>query len=1193
MGYIRRLEIKGFKSVSAKPITVNLEPGLTVITGPNGSGKSNVADAILFVLGENSPKTMRAAQGKLVGLIYDPKNVEGASEEALREKPNSCRVTIQLDNFDRKIAIDTDFVTVTRELKDDGESSYFLNGKRTTKSALAEILDLAGLAPGGLNIVTQGTATRVAELTPEEKRRMIEESIGIAKFEEKKAEAQRQLSQADQRLEVARARTGEMKSTLENLDLQRNEMMRFEQLGGQINWLKAVRTSRKIIELNEKISSLKGVHNELTKKVDELVQRGTEFESRVSSIEAEKNKFIVEVVQGGGSSQVELQFQLASINDQLNRLSDQARLAEESIRKLESETIPSLKTILSEKEDRCSAAQKHVQKISTELRALEARRAGINNQLNDFVKAEETLRLTIDKRARHTENIQAKLSDLSQRLVEIDSEANSAEAVLGAETRRLDELKSRVDNFSKLLSALETNTSQLFSLHLKATKELDSIQDDLSVVEERKSKMRETIDIASRTLDKASGEVSKEVARRDLAESISSGRPSQDRLRDMCEKGGVPGYVGKLDDLIKFPQQHSKAVLAVLGRWRDALVVKDLRSMSVLIKAAKAIGAKSFSVVPVSEVREVSAVRTSSAAGVVGPVSSVIKTESAYRGLVNFLAGDTVLVEGEGMAYLLSSEGFRTVTTNGEVFEAGGRAFASGVHERMLDVLEGLQDIEGIAEIEDAVLTLRNAIQKRNEDIDSLETEAHALGKERIKRIATVASLKAEADSISRVSQRYRAVLRSMIQDYSRQERLVNKYSKRLASLQTKRDSIQRGTASLRNTIAEFQELQLDQLLREVEFERREIQARAESLRDEASELSLNFTKESANLEQMLVPSLNKLKEDLQLSEEKYGEDTALVRGSTGKLRELNERKADSQSKIDKVIESSKRSQPFLDEFDVKIRRLKEERDAVRRSELSVEKERLANDQAIISTEDKLQETMGSLRLMGYQEILDVFESSDYLLSELEREYDALATQVNRSAHRDYKLMYQNYRDLSVRYNDLERERNAIVQFMESVETEKMKVFITAYEKVDRELGLIFNRLTGGKARLDLERPEDIFSGGVLLMASFPGKPAWESTSLSGGEKAVSAVSLILAIQSVQPHPFYLFDEIEANLDAVNSSNLAAFLKERSQMAQIIGISLRDTFVAESTVTYGMYSVEGISRMVRYKPGIEVKVKGG
>ena len=241
------MEMRGFKSSGARPVAVNMEPGFTVITGPNGSGKSNIADAILFAIGENSPKQLRAANGKLSGVIYDPKKEEG-DPGATSERPNSCRVTLQLDNNDRAIPVDNDLVTVTRELKETGENVYYLNGKKTTRTSLGEILDLAGLSPGGLNIVPQGAATRVADLTPDEKRRIIEDVVGIAKFDEKKSEAQRQLSQADQRLEVALARIGEMKSTLGSLDLQRNDLIRYNLLENQINWLRAVETSGRIME---------------------------------------------------------------------------------------------------------------------------------------------------------------------------------------------------------------------------------------------------------------------------------------------------------------------------------------------------------------------------------------------------------------------------------------------------------------------------------------------------------------------------------------------------------------------------------------------------------------------------------------------------------------------------------------------------------------------------------------------------------------------------------------------------------------------------------------------------------------------------------------------------------------------------------------------------------------------------------
>ncbi len=307
MTFIRRLEMRGFKSSGPRTVVVNFERGFTVITGPNGSGKSNIADAITFAIGENSPKALRAANGRLSGLIFDPRKEDAPGTG----KPTSCRVTVQFDNSDRAIPLDSDLVTITRDLRDDGDNVYYVNGRKTTRSALTEIIDLAGLSPGGFNIVAQGAATRMADLTPEEKRKVIESVVGISKFDERKSEAQRQLSQADQRLEVAMAGIGEMRSTLEGLESQRNDLVRYGLLEGQINWLTAVRTSRRIGELRERLSSLRAQEQELTARMGDLGARLVEFENRIGEVENEKTRFIVDVIQGGGASHVELQVQLA------------------------------------------------------------------------------------------------------------------------------------------------------------------------------------------------------------------------------------------------------------------------------------------------------------------------------------------------------------------------------------------------------------------------------------------------------------------------------------------------------------------------------------------------------------------------------------------------------------------------------------------------------------------------------------------------------------------------------------------------------------------------------------------------------------------------------------------------------------------------------------------------------------------
>jgi len=1186
--YIRRLELRGFKSSGPRPVVINFDKGFTVITGPNGSGKSNIADAILFAIGENSPKALRAASGRLTGLVYDPRKEDAQPSQ----RSNGCRVTVQFDNSDRAIPVDSDMVTVTRELKEDGENVYYLNAKRTTRFALTQMLDLAGLSPGGLNIVPQGAATRVADLTPEEKRRMIEDVVGIAKFDERKSEAQRQLSQADQRLEVAMARIGEMKSTLESLDVQRNDMIRFNLLESQINWLTAVRTSKKIGDLRERLSSLKSTLQEMNAKLQELSDRFADFDARIVNVENERTRFIVDVVQGGGASHVDLQFQLAQVENELNTLEGDLEDSRKNVQDLEQDTVPQLKQIVATKEKEVSASSSLVRQQKSELERMDARHAELAGRLKDLFAAGETLRETIDRKGKLVARVQVKLADLSQKLNAVELTINAVNANLNAEKKRMEDLKLRLDGYSDVLGGLEANTKKLFELQDASTKELDSIEANLSTVEKQKSKLLASVESAVKVLDRATAEVSREEAFREISESLAGERTGQLKLQEFCNGGGVPGYVGRLNQLVRYPQSYTKAVNAALGKWMGAFVVEDLHSMTQLIKAAKSLKARAFAVVPLSEVENSTAKELEKSAGVIGLLPSVVKCDDRYTGLVNFLVGDTVLVETEAIGYILASEGVRAVTLDGEMFEPGGKAFTFGYQEVLLNLLEGLENIEGIGEIEDAVGALKGAIDRRKTELESADGDSRSLMKERVKKIVSVTSLRAEASTIMRMASRYQAVFKNMNVEYQKQAKVVERLQLRLDAASRKKESLVKGTGALNGLMANTRALGLDAMLAEIEAAKQSLSADIDTLRNRIAEVNLALTRERANLENVLLRTLEDNKVDLANAMEDYNALKDFVRDAPKRITELTRQKEDLSQQIEKVKESSRKSQPVLDEFETRIRRLKEERDSIGRSRSSHERDIFALQNQISSTEEKIEESLGSLQILGFAEAPEVFESSESLLSDLEREYEQVVGSVNRGADKQYREMFTNYKGLSVRNNELEKERTSIINFIESVEAEKKSVFTGAFAKIDDEFRGIFSRLTGGEAWLELEKPDDIFSGGVMLMARFGTKPPWESLSLSGGEKAVSGVSLILAMQGVQSHPFYLFDEIDAALDAVNSSNLAQFLKSRSTSAQIFAITLRDIFVSESDVTYGVYSAGGISRLVHYRPA-EVPVNRG
>lgn len=1180
MAYIRRLEMRGFKSSGPRSSIVNFEKGFTVVTGPNGSGKSNIGDAILFALGENSPRNLRAANGKMSGLIFEPKKDESADVQ----KPKECRVTLQFDNSDRAIPVDSDTVTVTRELRDDGENAYYLNGKKTTRGNLTEILDLAGMSPGGLNIVLQGASAGVAEMTPEEKRKMIEGVVGIAKFDERKAEALRTLNAADQKIEVAMARIGEQRAVLESLDSQRNDLIRYNLLEGQINWLNGVQTSRKIRDLRERISSLRAQEQQLNGKMAELAQRHSDFENRVADMEKEKNKFIVEVVQGGGSSHLELGAQIQALGSDLDGYGDDLRKAEATVQELEQSTVPSMKEAVSNVKKEVTASEASARQLADQLTRLEDKQRELTLRLKDFFKAGEELRRTNERKLRDISRAQVKLASIAEEQKDVGLKIASASYTLEQDKKDLETKKTGLDEYSQMLDNFEAKTKELIELHEGSSSQLGTMEEDLAKREARREELIDSIEAASRILEKANTEVAKEEAFRKISESLAVERTGQLKLQEVCETGGVPGYVGRLGQLIKFPQTHTKAVNAVMGRWLDAFIVEDLRSMTRLIKAAKSLKAKSYAVIPLSEVEGSKSISAEKTAGIIGPLSAALRCDKQYSGLANFLAGDTLLVENEAVGYGASNEGVRAVTLDGDIFEPGGKAFIFGHREMLINLMEGLENIEGVSEIEDAVGALKQAISRRRGELQSLESESRLLTKERLKRVVDVTSLKAESTSFNAMAARYRGIHRNLKAQYEKKAKEVERDEARLKSASEKRDALAKGATALQTMNEEIRALGLDMMLAELDRETKTLSTDIDDLRNRISDANMKLSVEKARLETELVPRLTTNENDLKAVLEDLEQNRQWAKEAPKKIKELEEDKARLETQFNKLMESSKNSQPMLDDFDVKTRRLREERDSISRSMNERQRETFAITSQVQSTQEKLEEAIGSLGILGYSTELEVFDEADELLSDLGEEHGQVSSAVNKAADRQYTDMYLGYKNLSTRHNELEKERFSIIQFIESVEGDKRKVFMTAFEKISAEFSVIFNRLTGGEAWLELEKPDEIFSGGLRLMARFGTKPPWESLSLSGGEKAVSGVSLILAMQGIQPQPFYLFDEVDSPLDAINSENLAGYLRERSDSAQIVAMSLRDVFVAHSTMTYGVYSAGGISRIVHYKP---------
>jgi chromosome segregation protein len=305
-----------------------VEKGLVAVTGPNGSGKSNILDAIIFCLGENSPKTLRVPN--LGALIYD-----GSVEE---QKPSSAKVTLQFDNTDRRVPVDSDSVTISRELKQSGESIYSLNGRHIQRNNLSEVLEIALITSRGLNIVLQGMITRISELIPDEKRRLIEQMVGVAQFDEKKTLALKQLDEADRKLEIAMAKIGEIRDRVQQLEEERNDQLRVRQLEEQVGWHRAVSISAKLARVRSMIDQRKLVVSESGTKLQLLQNRLAEIRTSSDSLDGERSSLIKSAMDSG-AAKVELE--LGKLTNEIESLKREKAEALEYVDKMR-QVIPTL-----------------------------------------------------------------------------------------------------------------------------------------------------------------------------------------------------------------------------------------------------------------------------------------------------------------------------------------------------------------------------------------------------------------------------------------------------------------------------------------------------------------------------------------------------------------------------------------------------------------------------------------------------------------------------------------------------------------------------------------------------------------------------------------------------------------------------------------------------------------------------------
>ena len=1164
MVHVKKVEIFGFKSFGFKNTTVQFEPGLVSISGPNGSGKSNILDAIIFAMGENKPKVMRV--DKLRSLIHD---IEGT-----RRGPKMARSSVHFDNSDRKIPVDSDMVEITREMDSNGENTYYLNKKKTNRSHILDLLDMANAGLGQLNAVQQGTVTRISEFTSEEKRKTIEDLIGLSYFDDKKVESVKQLDEADRRLEIALAKMGEIKKRIDELEEERNQKLRHDILERELNRYKAIAAANKMKLVSAQKTTKETILHTLTTEVTKFDEERTVLRTEISSLESEKSQLMGEA-NTYNQTKSALDTEISSAMEQYEIDNSAISASAKRIERINTR-IPELRVELDSIDNARSDIDTQILKIKESIQETNEKKNNIGTEL-ELVDSQRQKVLTEQSEAA------TKKSEIDGKIKTLNEQLNNAKLKLSKAQHEKEQSKKIIETNSIKLNELNSGVEQLNASKLQLESVMKNNTDTITELKSRignyhtkKSNTLRDMDEWAQIIEKSDQQATRYESKIKTVKGFMHEDYTVAKLKEDAERLGIEGLVY---EMISWDKKYERSVLAVSSDWIKAIVVKDFATLLGIAEVAKNKKLPKLKIIPLDAIPKFT-LTLPKEPGVLGVLSDNVRCDPAYSALKTFLFGNIVLTETRDSAYNVSQSGYKAVTIDGEFFEAKGSSVVidnNSKISKLTKLISLSSDIDGLFQsislVKKVMLNRKQKIKKLDNSIQ-LNTDRLSLSEKSLTSATeNYSNLKSRLTSILAMKEQ----LTTRISDLTSRNNIVES---EVSTSESHIDSLNDRISIVEQNYASGEQTRIASELQRINLKKTEIEQLHTTImneyRDKSSQLTTMETQDNREKSQSnrLHDEEHSLKSEQEELETKIKELETQKESKNEVLVKLREREQE-------LISTSGSSIGQLKEYDDKLKVLSEQDKELTKQINSLERQSdsLNRDlHDLIENETKLQQILSAFGFKKDMETFDVESIVQGLSAELSS-FSAL----NAKSPQTYLEVSYGYRSMSTRKNSLEEERNSIVKFIEDIEKDKRQTFLDAFDKVDKEIRLIFNKMTGGNAWLELQNEDDIFNSGISYLIQFPNKPKRESTSISGGEKTLAAIVFVLALQKLKPSPFYLFDEVDAHLDAPNSERLANILEERSKESQFIMVSLKDSVIQKAKLIYGVFPKNGVSHVVTYK----------
>lgn len=1180
--------MQGFKSFPDKTV-LEFNKGITAVVGPNGSGKSNISDAVRWVLGEQSTKTLRGS--KMEDVIFSGTDV--------RKAKGFAEVTLRLDNTDRSLNKDSDEVSVTRRYYRSGDSEYLVNGESARLRDVNELFMDTGLGRDGYSIVGQGKIADMVSPKASERRDMLEEAAGISHFRYRRGDAIKRLAQAEENLVRLRDILSELESRVGPLKAQSEKAQKFIVLAGERKnleigiWLNTIdKTGEKMRDQEHKIEIAEASHKEAQdelSKIGEMIDKAADG-TRDINIKLE-----------------EIRNSASGFEEKLSDIDSQIKVAENSILH-NNETIERInrdKAAENETEQNIdaavSAAQECIQKAEEQI-------ADATRQMDELSKQEETYRLSSSEFSDRAAALSGEISALSVRLADCRVTAETANS-------SIEEIRSRISAIDESMGTRKDDYDALLKRKADAEAELEEIQDEIVSVKnaidgytlrfENRGKKADSVKLA---IDEKQRELHKGQDRvrllEDLEKNMEGYFGAVKAVMKESGRGALRGIYGPVSQLITVKDKYSAAIETALGAAVQNIVVDnetDAKRAMGFLKEHRA-GRATFLPITAIKGRVLSEQGLDDQYGFVSIASDLVSYDNKYSEIIRWLLGRTAVAEDIDSAIAIAkkySHRFRIVTLDGQVINAGG-SMTGGSRVQNAGILSRGNEIErlkgSLASMQKELDGMLSDYKLLSEDASAAKAELEGaegdLLRAKEENIRLEGELKLASDKLASVSSGVKELLEEK------------------ETLEKRIESVSSGAEAARSQIDELKETleNKEKELESITGDSKTLQKNREEVASKAAEIRLRIVSlqkdVEANTDEITrlknrktghLDRLSELDEEIREIEEKNDELRALTERLSADEKALKANHGDAQNQINELISQRDELEKQANDLRLHERAKSEERERLSGDIARLEERKIAMRNEYDNLTSKLyDEYQLTRREAAALEIeIDDYSLAAKRLAELKSQIRALGS-VNVSAIEEYKEVSERYEFLSGQINDVETSRAELNKMIDDLTGKMAEQFREQFNRINSCFGQTFIELFGGgKAELRLEDERDVLGSDIEIKVQPPGKNVQNINLLSGGEKGLSAIALLFAILKVTPAPFCIFDEVEAALDDVNVSRYAQYVRRMTKNTQFILITHRRGTMEEADVLYGVTMQEkGVSKLLELKTAEMAKKLG-